>query len=298
MLDGARYITNAVIERIKEGVIPWRKAWKPGYHGAVSYATGRQYEPFNQWLLRHEGEYIGVKAAKKANADFRGVKTEFVVWGSWKQLPVTDKNGDPVYNEDGSPKTVTRYFYSQHPVLPVALLSGVTPKWGPKDGVDNGWKPVVPLDEIAADAALRMNIEVMHDNCSEPKALAGTVIIPEISRFDSPEAYYMKLFSLLALARALREEEKFAEGTSVSKNVNLELRKNLIAEITGVMVCSALDLVTDDTLDNSVGYMQKLIADLQSDAYAIVWSAPRAERLAEMILNINNDSAEEQSAAA
>lgn len=56
-------VTNKIIEKLEQGIVPWRKPWING--GAVSWKSQKQYRGINAMLLE-EGEYATFNQIKEA----------------------------------------------------------------------------------------------------------------------------------------------------------------------------------------------------------------------------------------
>ena len=80
-------ITNQIIEKLKEGTVPWRQPFKNGI--AVNWKTQKPYRGINTMLL-DGGEYATFKQIKEAGGTVKkGEKSQIVVF--WKLLQVEDK---------------------------------------------------------------------------------------------------------------------------------------------------------------------------------------------------------------
>ncbi|WP_322787539.1 ArdC-like ssDNA-binding domain-containing protein [Salimicrobium halophilum] len=94
-------ITERIMERLEEGVIPWKKPFQSGV--AVNWKTQKPYRGINTMLLE-PGEYATFKQIKEAGGKVKkGASSHLVVF--WKCLEVEDE-------ETGEEKTIPllRYY--------------------------------------------------------------------------------------------------------------------------------------------------------------------------------------------
>lgn len=82
-------VTNKIIEKLEQGVIPWRKPWVNG--SAVSWESQKAYRGINTLLLE-PGEYATFNQIKKAGGKVKkGEKSHIVVF--WKWLEKENEEG-------------------------------------------------------------------------------------------------------------------------------------------------------------------------------------------------------------
>ena len=63
-------VTNAIINQLEQGIVPWCKPWV--CNGQIlSYATGKQYSLLNRMLLAEPGEYASFLEVQKAGGRIR-----------------------------------------------------------------------------------------------------------------------------------------------------------------------------------------------------------------------------------
>ena len=80
-------VTSKIIERLEEGVIPWRKCWTSG--PAKSLTTGKEYRGINSVLLRireYSSRYWATfkQATKVGGTVKKGEKATPVVYWHWR----------------------------------------------------------------------------------------------------------------------------------------------------------------------------------------------------------------------
>lgn len=48
-------VTDRIIKKLEEGIIPWQKGWTGASDGAYNFKTKHRYSLLNQMLLSHQG---------------------------------------------------------------------------------------------------------------------------------------------------------------------------------------------------------------------------------------------------
>ena len=59
--DAFQIVTDAIVAKLEEGTIPWRKPWNANSQLPKNLATGKHYRGINIWLLMA----MGFEKAKK-----------------------------------------------------------------------------------------------------------------------------------------------------------------------------------------------------------------------------------------
>ena len=77
-------VTNKIIEKLEQGVIPWRKPWNT--KAAVNWDTQKAYRGINTMLL-DSGEYATYKQVTEAGGKVKkGEKSQLVVFWKWLEV--------------------------------------------------------------------------------------------------------------------------------------------------------------------------------------------------------------------
>lgn len=100
VVDVYQKVTDAILEVMKCGKIPWIKPYSlRGVGCAVSHQSREPYSLVNQILLLEPGEYFTFNQAQKEGFRVRkGAKSRFVVF--WKLLCVGDDAAAPLNDDD------------------------------------------------------------------------------------------------------------------------------------------------------------------------------------------------------
>ena len=268
----AEMVTNAIIEKLECGFIPWVKPWQGGE--AVNYITQKPYHGINRLLL-DGGEYITFNQVQELHAHIRK--------GSKSHLVIFYKPFEVVNNEEEEPelKFVLRYYR----VFNINDVDGIESK---RVHIDNDNKRLAKPQEVIDNYINREGIRHQDDVVSNNAYYSPSndmIVLPTIKQHTNSNEFYSTAFHELThstghskrLNRDLEMKASFG-----SKNYS---REELIAEIGSAILMNMTGVETQQTLTNSAGYCQGWAKFLKGDANAILVAAAKAEKAVEFILN-------------
>lgn len=223
-------VTNSIIAKLEQGVIPWRKTWQAG-QAPKSLASKKPYRGINNFLLGMQGFQSPFWATfnqikKQGGIVKKGEKGTVIVF--WKWLKEKDK---VTGKETGKNIPLLRYFRvwntDQTEGLKVPEFETIKPAdFNPIaecENIVNGM-PNPPTIEHNGTAAVYFSDRDM-------------VRMPAPSTFETPEAYYGTLFHELAHStghESRLNRKELSEGSRFgSKAYSLE---ELVAEMASAMV--------------------------------------------------------------
>jgi antirestriction protein ArdC len=184
-------VTEQIIERLKAGVVPWRKPWDPRTGQPKNLHTGKPYRGMNVWLLG-DGEYpspywITYRQANERGGQVRrGEKGRLVVF--WQLDRVTkDADGETTVEKRAAP--VLKY-YTVFNALQCDGLEIPAPR---------PFVPIAPAEEIAAGMPSPPTLLHRGGTACYSPAL-DTVWMPPREAFAAAERYYSTLYHELAHA--------------------------------------------------------------------------------------------------
>lgn len=287
-MDIYKEVTDRIIEELEKGVIPWRKPWTGTSAGAISHTTGRAYSILNQMLLRQPGEYITYLQAKKEGGHVKkGAKSRIIVF--WKQTikDVTDENGQPVMNEDGTPKKRVIPCLKYYQVFHIDDCEGIKPKWeqAPRQTAEPDETAVETFYDYIRREGIRLEEEASDEAYYSPTR--DVIHLPLINQFDEAAEYYSTAFheathSTGHVSRLARFTGSAAAAAFGSETYSKE---ELIAEIGSACILNEIGLETAGSFQNSAAYIQSWLKVLRNDKKMIVSAAGRAEKAVNLILN-------------
>lgn len=275
MADIYAMITDAIIEDLEKGIIPWRRKWSIGTQGCFSFSTGKRYSLLNTLLLGGvSGDYVTYKGAQKAGGQVRkGEKSKTVVF--WNMLEKEDENG----NKDFIP------LLRSYNVFHVSQCDGLVSKHAQEVQLYDT-KPIDSAEQIIADYAKREALEIHTGDYNEAfySPAEHSVQLPRIGRFEEVAEYYSTVFHELAhsTAKTLKREQ--------SAQREAYAREELVAELASAFIMNICGLDTMETFENSEGYIQGWLKALRNDKRLIVSASSRAEKAVALILNLQESA--------
>lgn len=295
-------VTEKIIEKMKGGIIPWKKPWHligSAEEFAISYTSRKPYSLLNQFLLGEPGEYLTWKQIESlGGAVKKGEKSKFVVFYDWVKVKTTKV----VKNEDGVDEEKEETF--RYPLLKYYNVFHINQCEGIKSKVVPGEKlpcpdPINAADNAITEYLMRETSLKFQNNKPSDRAYYSPsedkVVVPMLDQYKVASEYYSTAFhefihSTMKESRCNRKPE---EGFSFFGSHSYS-KEELVAEIGSAMLCSNFGIDDAKTFDNSVAYLQSWIKVFENDPKMIVIAAGRAEKAARYFLGEREDTVKEQ----
>ena len=285
-------ITNAIIAKLEQGIIPWEKPWTGVQSGAISHTSGRAYSLINQLMLQKPGEYLTFRQCKEEGGTIRkGAKAKIVVF--WKIIhrqekdasgaPVTDENGDPKDN----PLPVLRYYQVFH----IDDCDGIKPRFA--DNLPATAATDADAETILQDYLTREHIPLVQEKGDRAyySPTLDEIHIPLLEQFADTSEYYSTTFHEAVHSTGHKSRlDRFTDGNAAAFGSETYSKEELVAEIGAACLLHDLGISTERSLKNSAAYCQSWLRALKNDKRMIVGAAARAEKAVKMILNITEES--------
>lgn len=270
-------ITNAVIEQLKKGIIPWEQPWV-GCGGAYSHATGKPYSFINQLILQEPGEYYTFNQVKEAGGKIKkGAKSKRIFFWKFLAKDLEDGNGNKIKDKDGNVVQKGIPIPKYYRVFHESDVEGVEPR---EKVMPEGAYHIKTAEEIAEEYINREGIKYIEDE--EGRAYYSPskdmVHLPLRESFKGTAVYYSTKFHELvhstgADARLQRGIESNAGFGSDSYS-----REELVAEIGAGALMNRLNIADKKAERNTTAYLQNWINALKNDEKALIVAAGKAEK--------------------
>jgi len=281
-------ITEKILVKLEQGIIPWKRTWTSQfprnfvndypYRGINILLLGLQEFESHYWLSFKQCKDLGGSVKKDEHATM-------VVF--WKPLIRISENELDEVNADLS--FMLRYYYVfnvQQCNLPNEALNkrkliSSNPKLLESEQVIQQY-PKPPA--------------IVHNNfIPNPRYLPriDRVEIQSINNFNTSDDYYASLYHELAHSTGSKERlnrkgivDKIEFGT---ENYTKE---ELIAEISASFLCSYTGI--EKTFSNQISYIQNWLTALSNDKRMIIIAASQAQKATEYILNFSSTNLQEE----
>ena len=270
-------ITEKVLERLKQGEIPWHQPWVGGY--PKNLVSKKEYRGINTFLLgcqKYSSPYwVSFKQAKELGGSVKaGEKSTMVVF--WKQLPVTEQKEDGEVTEKSIP------FLRYYRVFNVEQTEGIDPKKIPVSDINPNFHPILACEATIQGMPKRPDIQ-HRDSRAYYNPKEDFVNMPKAESFEKEEFYYCVLFHELGHSTGHEKRlarKKFNEWAPFGSESYS--KEELVAEMTAAFLCGHHHIEMQ-TLENSVSYIQSWLHKLESDPKVVVLAAAQAQRAADYI---------------
>ncbi|WP_339870247.1 zincin-like metallopeptidase domain-containing protein [uncultured Algoriphagus sp.] len=287
--DIYRKFTDLIIEKLEEGVIPWKQPWHE--MGMPSnYLTKKPYRGINLWLLLSCGHqypyYLTFKQANSLGGKIqKGAKAIPICY--WN-FAFRDKKTGKVIPEDRigeyDLKLVSKSgFLKEYKVFPIEQIEGIA------------WEfPEVSKEEPLPDNEQCRKIyeemlrapELVHSGSSAYyRTDLDQITMPERKLFASAEQYFSVLYHEICHATGhpsrlnrvgISEPQQFAS--------EFYSREELIAEMGAGYLNNLTGILDQSLLENSAAYIQNWLNELRNDKHLLIEAASKAQKAVEYIL--------------
>ena len=289
-------VTERIIEKLEQGVIPWRKPWR-GPGRPVNAISRRPYSGVNFFLLASSRFtspfWITWNQAKELGGSIReGERSEIVVF--WKVYYRENRNDaeieehDPEIADDaasldnlGAKRRFVLRFYRVWNVEQVELPENVRTRFQVET---RAFDPITEAERIIANMPNPPAIEYGGPLASYRPTI-DTVVLPPRETFLSPEGFYESIFhELLHSSGHPKRLARPGISESIHFGSDRYSREELVSELGAAFLCAAAG-IDNATLENHAACLKGWLDALKADKRAIVQAAAQAQRGADYILH-------------
>lgn len=273
-------ITDAILEKLDQGVVPWRKPWKTRWPQNID---GWQYRGINvltlalaaysspYWMTFNQAKKLGghVKRGQRS--------TPVLFWEVYTKELENDDTGEI----ETSHRVVARYWW----VFNLEQTDGIPQERIPAAAENmTEFRPIEKAARIIDSMPNRPVIEYGKQAAFYSPA-QDRIGMPDPERFTAgPESFYSTLYHEAAhwsghptrLARFSLDDHTIFGSESYSQ-------EELVAEITAAFLCGEAG-ISPATLDQSAAYIAGWLKRLRGDKKLIVIAAAQAQKAADLIL--------------
>ena len=284
MPDAYDRITETIVNKLEEGVCPWRRPWNRIAKLPCNYQSRREYSGINLFLLTmiaHEQPwFLTFRQVKEMGGSVKKGSKGYPI-AYWGKHDVEDRN-DP-------DKTKAVPFLKSYTVFNASQVDGIDfPALPQLDQID--FRPLDRAEEVIQHWAGQPDLVHGYSKaCYSPHD--DTVRMPSPPSFESVESYYATLF------------HEFGHATGHEKRLNRDLsgtfgdtsygKEELIAEMASAFLCAHCR-IDNSTIDQSAAYMSNWIKAIEQDNKLVVHAAGAARKAAEMVLGVERETRSEQ----
>jgi len=288
-IDVYQLVTNLIIEKLDQGIIPWRKPWND-YGPAVNYISKKPYRGINQLILNGlhiKPFYLTFKQAAGLSGSIRK---------GARSIPVTYWN--VTYRNKETNRSISHDRVSSYPAELIQKTAFL--KYYRVFNVDDvlhvkfDIQTLAPeVDHYSIDRCDKVLSEMMDcpeirhkENQAYYHPVNDYINMPPLEHFKTSALFYSILFHELIHATGHHTRLNRFEGNEVSAfNSSTYSKEELTAEIGAAFLNSHTGILNDDTLTDSTAYIQGWLSKLRNDKKFIVEASAKAQKAVDYILN-------------
>ena len=271
-------ITETIMKKLEEGVVPWQRPWVGGTGAPINLKSKKEYRGINVWLLGCQGYNSPYWASFKQISEFggsvkKGEHSSLVVfWKPVAKRTVEEEDGEDLVFE--KPSFILRY-YRAFNINQTEGLEDHIPKVE-----ENKFDPIEKCEEIITDMPNAPEIKY-----GKPKAYYSPVEdyvgLPKRESFKSPEGFYATAFH--ELVHSTGHKSRLSRNLQNGFGSEKYSKEELIAEMGASFLCGTAG-IENTVIDNSAAYIASWLKALKDDKKMVVFAASAAQRAAEYIL--------------
>ena len=274
-------VTERILAELDKGVVPWRRPWTLAGL-AKSHRSGEPYSALNQLILGLQGgEWATFNQIKQAGGSVKkGAKARKIVF--WTMI---DKDSGAKVDENERANGRLIPVLRRYNVFHLGDVEGVAPKHMKEERFPNVVNPIENAEKVWRDYCRRENIAV-HSDGYRNKALyrpgEDLIELPDAAQFSDVAKYYSTVFH--ECVHSTGASDRLKRDMSGEQGTKKYAQEELVAEIGAAILCSALGLTTDESLNNSAAYVQSWRDAISKDNTLVIIAAGRAQKAVEYIL--------------
>ena len=272
-------VTDRIIEKLEEGVIPWRKPWGSRTPGGLprNLTTGKPYRGCNLFMTAMQDYsspwWLTFKQCRDRGGSVRkGEQGTPILYWNWFEK-TTERDGEERKRKLPFAKLFHAFNIEQTDGLDIPMPTS-EPEPAP-------FEPIELAEEIVA--LMPQRPEISHGGSRayyEP--LADSITMPPKDSFHSGDGYYSTLFH--ELAHATGHASRLGRNLSGRFGSSGYAREELVAELTSSYLCGESGLDNDRSIENHASYIASWLQRLKNDASLVPVAAQQAQKAADFIL--------------
>ena len=269
-MNNYEVITNAIIKKLEEGVIPWQKPYQGMWRWQKNFKSGKRYNGINQIstsMMKFNSPYwLTYKQAKELGGT--------VIKGS-KGSPILFAK--LVDYKDANDVERTTSIYRRTFVFNLDNIDGIDCPHLDDYGIEEiDFNPIENCVKALEDSKPnRAEIEFHTNNIAYYSPGADMISCARPETFVSEEAYYSTIFH--EIIHSTGHSSRLNRDMTGEKGGKKYAKEELIAEI-GASFAAGLTGIATATLDNSVAYIEEWKSVLRDNPQLIVIASSKAQK--------------------
>ena len=271
-------VTERILKKLEEGVIPWRKTWSTGLPKSLS--TGKEYRGMNILLLALTGftsrYWVTYREVLRLGGHVRlGEKGTTVFFWHWRTAEDLQKLRQKTGRDNLAPCTsFTSVVFNLDQVEDIARIEDDVP-----NRRNQRLAAADQVYEIMPDKP-----DIFHTRTSGPaySPNGDQVTMPHLSQFETADEYYATLFH--ELVHATGHSTRLKRFGEVEGNRFEQYSfEELVAEFGAAFLCAFVGIENPSTEALQASYIEGWAKALHNDSHLVIQAASAAQRAADFI---------------
>ncbi|MGA2296059.1 MAG: zincin-like metallopeptidase domain-containing protein [FCB group bacterium] len=282
-------ITDLIIEKLRQGVVPWQKTWTTAY--PKNFISGLEYKGINILLLGMQDYESNFWLTFKQCKDLGGSilideKASLVVF--WKPIVnISGKELDEV--PEAKINFLLRYYYvfniTQCYIPDEVLKKRIITRMNPK---------IIEAEQVIEKYHAPPEI-IVNNLLLNPRYLPrlDKIEIQSIDNFFSSDDYYSSLFH--ELVHSTGAKHRLARRGVINEiqfGTENYSKEELIAEIGASYLCNISGI--HKTISNQSAYIQNWLQVLHNDSRMILIAASQAQKACDYMINDSSTNTQKE----
>jgi len=283
-------ITDKIINKLEQGVVPWQKTWKNEM--PKNFVSNIPYKGINTLLLGlqdYESSYwLSFLQVKELSGWVKkGEQSTMVVF--WK--PVVNNNKHQEVDESTADVSFLLRYYNVFNLEQVELPDEILKKRITTSSTNS--KAITA--ETIIQGYPKPPAIIINNMIPNPRYLPriDRVEIQSISNFNTSDDYYASLYhELIHSTGAAERLNRKGITDPIQFGSERYSKEELIAEIGASFLCSISGV--ENTIENQSAYIQSWLHALNNDSRMVLIAASQAQKACDLILNVSPTKQQEE----
>ena len=282
-------VTNQIIEKLEQGVIPWQKPWNSKVGAPCNIVSGKEYNGINILLLGNQSYdskyWLTYKQCQDKGGNVKkGEKGSMVVF--WQFLDkstgkTVDTDSEATSKSKDGAVPMLRYYTvfnsNQCDGLDLKKLQEEIEQ----QKTEKVSEEIVPAAMIAEHYKDGPTVKYGFTRACY-KTSADEINMPRREHFKTPEKFFGTLYHEMVHSTGHESRLNRRNSSEVRTFGEEEYSKEeLVAEMRSSFLCAKAGI--ENTIDNSAAYIQSWMKALQNDKKLLVIAAGQAQKAANFI---------------
>lgn len=271
-------VTKFIIDKLKEGVIPWRSPWRGHNLRNMNYTTKKPYHGINALMTSMMGykspywmTFNQIKKVEGAKL-IKGTKGVPILFATY--VDYVDSNGNDQ----------TKVIVKRSHVFNLERIEGIDcPVMAKADPTILDFKPIEECEKLIQRISPNLcPVYHIEEYRAYYSVLADSIHISRKPLFRTEQDYYATLFH--EIIHSTGSKKKCDRDLTGGKRSSKYAKEELIAEIGSQFLCHETG-IEKEQIENSAAYIKSWIRVLEDSSSLIIQASHKAE---EAINYLNN----------